>query len=132
MNEARLNNSFFPIALSFEELNKSYSDLKSRQISEAWKILIELTNEKTNKINQEQKFFETYQTADHTNSMKFRKQVIQRSKNYLEQQFYNYMDEIYTKDDKKKQFSTSINIDKVSYFIDRIIMKNNTGFVDQP
>lgn len=131
LNEARLNNSFFPIALSFEELNRSYSDLKSKQISEAWKILIELTNEKTNKINQEQKFFETYQTTDHTNSMKFRKQVIQRSKNYLEQQFYNYMDEIYTKDDKKKQFSTSINIDKVSYFIDKIIMKNNTGFVDQ-
>lgn len=131
LNEARLKNSFFPIALSFEELNKSYSDIKSKQISEAWKILIELTNEKTSKINQEQKFFETYQTSDQTKSVQFKKQIIQKSKGYLEQQFYNYMDELYTKDDKKKKFSQSINIDKVSYFIDKIIMKNNADFVDQ-
>lgn len=138
LNEARLASKFFPICLSFEELNKSNMYLKSKQISDSWKILSFLTNEPYSKINQEQKFFDLYQNnnfAENYNEKhkSLHKSIIENSKKYLENQFFNYMDEIYTKDDKKSdEFTPPNNINKVSYFINKIIVKNNNDeFIDR-
>lgn len=130
LNESRLAGEFFPVALSFEELNKPNSDLKSRQISDSWKILSDLTNEKLAKINQEQKFYE----MNHgDNSKELHQKIITNSKQYLEKQFFYYMDEIYTKDDQKaKEYAPANDINKVSYFIHKIIAKNNNDqFIDK-
>lgn len=131
LNEARLQNQYYSLCLSFEELNKSSTDLKSKQIADCWKILSELTNEKFAKVNQEQKFYDIYQNNVNfdsytQNNQVLHKLVIKNSKQYLEQQFFNYMDEIYTKDDKKSsEFLPANNINKVSYFINKIIIKNS-------
>lgn len=117
MNEARLKNEFFPLCLSFEEINKLASDLKSKQMIDVWKYLIELTNEKFSKISIENKFND----ESRLNSI-----ITKHSKKFLEQQFYNYVDEIYLRDDAKpEQFSPATNINKVSFFIHKIVLKNN-------
>lgn len=133
LNEARLANKFFPICLNFEELNKSNVDFKSKQVSETWKILSDLTLEKSVKTNQEQKFFESYQSLGFNERNDLNKKIIKNSKNYLEHQFFNYMDEIYIKDDKKSnEFLPANNINKVSYFINKIIAKNSDHeFIDK-
>lgn len=130
LNESRLENKFFPLAFSFEELTKSFSDLKARQVSEAWRIIIELTDEKSTKMKLEQSFFDLYQPDKTENLLVFKKQLLMKSRSYLEQQFYNYMDEIYTKDDKKEKYATPTNINKVSYFLEKIIKKNNANLFE--
>lgn len=119
LNESRLSDSFFPLFMNFEELNKLSNNLKSKQISEVYRILIDLTNEKFTKTNQEQKFHQEYKANT------LNRKIVNNSKSYLEQQFYIYVDEIYTKDDTKVNFLSPTNINKISYFIDKIIMKNN-------
>ncbi|WPK25229.1 hypothetical protein PUMCH_002535 [Australozyma saopauloensis] len=124
LNESRMQNKLFPVCLSFEELSKSSVDLKSKQLGEIWRILAELTNEKFAKTSQEQLFFEDYQVKE--NSINTKKKIVQNSRTYLEQQFFNYMDEIYTKDEKKSPaYLPATNVNKVSYFIDQVITKNN-------
>lgn len=130
LNEARLEKKFFPIALSFEELSKLSTDLKSKQVCDAWRTLILLTDEKNSKFNQEQKFFDLYQSKDYEKSTAFKKRVIANSKVCLEEQFYNYMDEVYTKDDNKKDYLPPTNLNKVSFFIKKVIMENNPRFID--
>lgn len=130
LNECRLAGDFFPVALSFEELNKPNSDLRSRQISESWKILSDLTDEKLAKINQEQKFYDMNHGED---CRELNQKIILNSKQYLEKQFFYYMDEIYTKGDQKSsEYSPPNDINKVSYFINKIIAKNNNDqFIDK-
>lgn len=131
LNEARSSNQVFPILSSFEELNKSSGDLKSKQITYVYKILIELTNESKAKVSQEQKFYTKYQTNDPDGTSKLNDLITRKSINYLEQQFYQYLDELYNKDDKKDEYLPPTNINKVTFFINRIIMKNNTEFNDK-
>lgn len=124
LNESRLQGKPFPLCLSFEELSKSTADLKSKQMCEIWRILADLFNEKFAKTSQEQLFFTDYQLND--NNINSKKKIVRNSRAYLEQQLYNYMDEIYTKDDKKlANFLPANNINKVSYFIEQVITKNN-------
>lgn len=124
LNESRLQNKPFPLCLSFEELSKSGADLKSKQMGEAWRVLAGLCNEKFAKINQEQLYYSDYQTLPL--DQKLKKKIVANSRSYLEQQFFNYMDEIYTKDDKKPaEYLPANNTNKVSYFIHKVIAKNN-------
>lgn len=124
LNEARLQTKSYPVCLSFEELSKSNGDLKSKQMGEAWRILAGLCNEKFVKINQEQLYFSHYQKL--SMDQKLKKQIVTNSRSFLELQFFNYMDEIYTKDDKKPaEYVPGNNINKVSYFIHKVIAKNN-------
>lgn len=123
LNEARLQEKSFPLCLSFEELSKSNADLKSKQMGEIWRILAELFNEKFAKTLQEQLFYE-HQVEN--SSIETKKKIVKNSRTYLEQQFFNYMNEIYTKDEKKQpQYLPVSNVNKVSYFIDQVITKNN-------
>lgn len=135
LNEARLQNNFFPVCLSFEELNKASPDLKSKQVTDSWRVLADLTNEKFTKVSQEQKYFLLYQNSDKLfeNTSEWHKLVITNSKRYLQEQFFNYMDVIYTKDDAKaKEYTPATNINKVSYFISKIITKNSPdAFIDK-
>ena len=127
LNEARLNNNNFPLALNFGELSKFQNDLKSKQISGAWKVLIELTDEKFAKINQEQKFHES-----HHNSLSLSKSIVNSSRSFLETEFFNYIEEIYLKDNKRPlEFSPATNVNKVSYFINKIILKNESDFLSK-
>lgn len=124
LNEARLQNKPFPVSLSFEELSKSSTDLKSKQMSEVWRILGDLCNEKFVKVNQEQLFSAEYGSL--TMDLKLKKRIVSSSRKHLEQQFFNYIDEVYTKEDKKlEKFLPSNNISKVSFFIHKVISMNN-------
>ncbi|KAK6454640.1 Nup93/Nic96-domain-containing protein [Scheffersomyces xylosifermentans] len=123
LNEARLENRNFPLSLNFAELNKLQNDLKSRQITEVWKILIELTNEKFTKTNQEQKFY---------NQPASKLSTINSSKSYLESEFFKYMEELYLKDNKKgPEFLPPSNLNKISYFIDKVILKNDSDLLSK-
>lgn len=124
LNEARLQDKNFPLCLCFEELNKSNADLKSKQMGEVWRILADLCNERFVKVNQEQLFFDEYSGAKIGNKLK--KRIVLTSRAYLEGQFFAYMDEIYTKDDKKPDvYLPANNINKVLFFIHKVITKNN-------
>lgn len=124
LNEARLQGNPFPLSISFEELSKSHADLKSKQMCEIWRILADLCNEKYAKGTQEQLFYDDYQEKAASGNAK--KKIVKNSRAYLEQQFFNYVDEIYTKDEKKlPEFQPATNTNKVSYFIEQVIMKNN-------
>lgn len=117
MNEARLKNEIFPLCLSFEEINKLASDLKSKQMIDVWKYLIELSNEKFSKISIENKFHD---------DPKLNSTIVKHGKKFLEQQFFNYVDEVYLRDDSKPDnFSPATNVNKVSFFIHKIVLKNN-------
>lgn len=124
LNEARLEGKTYPLSLCFEELNKSNADLKSKQMSEIWRILADLCNEKFVKVNQEQLFYNEYSGSK--TSTKLKKRIVLTSRAYLEGQFFTYMDEIYTKDDKKPQeYLPANNLNKVLYFIHKVITRNN-------
>lgn len=124
LNEARLKQQPFPLALSFEELNKANQDLKSKQLTDAWKVIATLTNEKFTKLDQEQAFYEDYQNKPNDNSLK--KRIVLNSKACLEKQFFDFVDESYTKDEEKlPEHRVPSNINKVSHFITNVIKKNN-------
>ena len=134
LNEARLENNNYPLGLNFAELNKLQSDLKSKQICESWKILIDLTNEKFSKTNQEQKFYESYQnTASNSSSSKaLNKNIVNNSKSYLESEFFHYLEEIYLKENNKSpEFLPATNLNKISYFIHNIVLKNDSELLNQ-
>ncbi|EGW33542.1 uncharacterized protein SPAPADRAFT_137464 [Spathaspora passalidarum NRRL Y-27907] len=125
LNQARLTKSNFPLCLNFNELNKLSSDLKSKQISEIWKILIELTDEKFAKTSQEQKF-------SNVPKRDLNESIVNNSKTYLEQEFYNYVDELYLKDtDKPAKFQPASNLNKIGYFIHQIVLKNDPDLVNK-
>lgn len=124
LNEARLQGQTFPLSLCFEELNKSNADLKSRQMAEVWRVLADLCNEKFVRVNQEQLFYDEY--SGQKIGSKLKKRIVLTSRAYLEGQFFTYMDEIYTKDDKKPEsYLPANNINKVLFFIHKVITKNN-------
>lgn len=125
LNEARLQNKSFPLCLNFNEVNKLQNDIKAKQIAEIWKILISLTGEKTAKASQEQKFFNT--TKADLNAI-----IVTNSITYLQQEFFNYIDELYLKDgDKPQSFAPPTNINKVSYFVHQIVLKNDPDLINK-
>lgn len=130
LNEARMSNSLFPLASRFEDANKQYHDTKSRQVADAWRVLIDLTDEKKSKVSQEQMFHTEYLTLP-SRSHTLTDKIIRSGKGYLEKQFYAYLDEIYMKDDKKDGFVPATNINKVSYFINKVVTRNNAGVIDR-
>lgn len=109
LNEARISEQFFPLAMSFEEVSKSNSDLKSRQVGDSWKILVNLTDEKTSKLNQEKKFSDAA----------YKNLIVRTSRSYLENQFYDYIDHFYNKDEDKNKLPPS-NVNKVIHFINKV------------
>lgn len=124
LNEARLQNKPFPISLSFEELSKASTDLKSKQMSEVWRIISDLCNEKFIKVIQEQLFLNMYNSS--TVDLKLKMRIVGSSRKHLEEQFFNYIDEIYTKEDKKSpELLPPSNINKVTFFIQKVIAMNN-------
>lgn len=124
LNEARLQDKAFPLCLCFEELNKSNAELKSKQIGEVWRILADLCNERFVKVNQEQVFYHEYSGAKI--GTKLKKRIVLASRSYLEGQFFAYLDEIYTKDDNKPEaYLPSNNLNKVLFFIYKVITRNN-------
>ncbi|ABN64780.2 predicted protein [Scheffersomyces stipitis CBS 6054] len=125
LNEARLENRNLPLSLNFSELNKLQNDLKSRQIADVWKNLIDLTNEKFTKTSQEQKFY-------NLSPSKLSRAVINNSKNQLESEFFKYMEELYLKDSKKEpEYLPPTNLNKISYFINRVILKNDSDLLSK-
>lgn len=128
LNESRLSTHYYPLLTNFEELNRSSNDLKSKQITDVLKILIELTDECNLKVSQEQKFFHKYQTnsvANQKEKVELNELIIKKSKKYLESQFLKYMEELYLKDNDKNDYLPVNNINKVKFFINKIIAKNN-------
>ncbi|KAI5953823.1 NIC96 [Candida margitis] len=117
LNESRLVDEPFSLCLNFYELNKVQDDSKSKQVAETWKILQNLTSEKFAKTSQEKKFAH-YSESDLHNEISL------TSKRFLEGQFLNYIEHIYVKHDKPQNFLPGTNINKVSFFIHQVILKN--------
>ena len=50
----------------------------------------------------------------------------------MQQEFFNYIDELYLKDgDKPQSFAPPTNINKVSYFVHQIVLKNDPGLINK-
>lgn len=125
LNEARMSKSNFLLARSLAEANKNQGDLKSKQISEVWNILLNLTNEDNVKTNQELRFFTDYQN-NHDNDVTINKLIVKNSRTYLENEFNDYVADIYLKDNKKSsEFEPASYLNRISYFIQKIIFKND-------
>lgn len=124
LNESRLVDEPFSLCLNFYELNKLQDDLKSKQVAEAWKILQNLTLEKFAKTSQEKKFA-NYDEVDLQN------EILLKSKQFLEGQFLNYIEHIYVKHEKPQNFLPGTNINKVSFFIHQVILKNEPELVNK-
>ncbi|EMG51057.1 hypothetical protein G210_3411 [Candida maltosa Xu316] len=125
LNKARLQGKSFPLCLNFHEVNKLQNDLKGKQVAEIWKILITLTGEKYAKTSQEQKYFGTPKSE--LNGV-----IVDNSITYLQQEFYNYVDELYVKDSSKPdKFSPATNINKISYFIHQIVLKGDPELINK-
>ena len=119
LNEARLKDKVFPLCLNFFELNRLQEDLRSKQICEAWKILQGLTGEESAKTTQEQKFF-NFKKPELNNA------ILQSSKKYLEKEYFKYVEQVYAKSSNKpQQFLPATNINKISFFIHHIIIRND-------
>ncbi|ODV79710.1 96 kDa nucleoporin-interacting component [Suhomyces tanzawaensis NRRL Y-17324] len=132
LNEARSESSNFLYGLNLIELSKFQNDLKSKQTAEVWKILIDLTNEKFSKTNQEQKYFQSYQGSNDDELSSLHRKIINNSKAYLENEFYNYIEQLYLKDSKKSpQFTPATNLNKISFFIEKIILKNDSELLSK-
>lgn len=116
LNEARLTNEPFMLLNNIDEVNKRTSHPKSKQHKDIYKILIALTDELEAKTSQEARFA-------HNGLMD--KFIITKSKKYLETQFFQYVEEMYFKDNQQAQIAVSHSINKVRYFIDKIALKDN-------
>lgn len=125
LNGARLQNAHFPLCLNFNEVNKLQNDVKGKQIAEIWKILVMLTGEKFAKTSQEQKFFNTPKPE-------LNETIVNNSIAYLQQEFYNYVDELYLKDNSKpEKYSPATNINRVSYFVNQVVLKNDPDLINK-
>lgn len=128
LNEARLEDKPFPICLAFEELSKSNTDLKLRQVAEVWRLLARLCNEKFARISQQQTFAQAYALG----ATGLRRDVLLNSRRFLEEQFFNYVDEIYTKGENKPvEFAAGNNVCKVLYFIHQVVARNDAQFMER-
>lgn len=117
LNESRLSNESFPLLSNFKDINDGNSDLKSKQLTEIYKILMELTNESEAKFSQEQSFKDN------------NKLVVNKSKAFLQHQFFQYVEEIYNKEDNKEEFKPSTNVNKIRFFIKKIVSKSNDNIL---
>ncbi|KAI3403728.2 NIC96 [Candida oxycetoniae] len=125
LNEARLRDKAFPLCLNFYELNRLQDDLKSKQICEAWKILQGLTGEESATSSQEQKFF-------NFSKIELNDAISTSSRKFLEKEFYLYIEQLYAKSSHKSQtFLPATNINKISFFIHQIILKNDPELVNK-
>ncbi|RCK55393.1 Nucleoporin NIC96 [Candida viswanathii] len=125
LNGARLQDRHFPLCLNFNEVNKLQNDVKGKQVAEIWKILVMLTGEKYAKTSQEQKFFNT--PKNELNGT-----IVDNSIAYLQQEFYNYVDELYLKDANKPQkYSPATNINKISYFVNQVVLKDDPELINK-
>ncbi|CAK9440379.1 uncharacterized protein LODBEIA_P44790 [Lodderomyces beijingensis] len=119
LNEARLRSRPFPLCGNFYELNRVQDDSRSKQVCEAWRILRILIDEESATSSQEQKFF-NYPKS------KLNDDISKSSKKYLEREFYKYVEHLYAKSANKPQnFLPATNINKISFFIHSVILKND-------
>lgn len=125
LNEARLHQKAFPLCLSLEELSKTNTDTRSRQMSGIWKILADLCSEKFAHVTQEQSFYGQYNKPHMEAS--FKRQLLNVSKASLEEQLFHYVEEVYVKNNSESSDAQpATNVNKVVYFIQKIITKNDT------
>lgn len=139
-NEDRLNNVRFPLFLNFFEITKHHNDLKSRQMSQVWKILINLTNENFSVSNDEQSFFESYQgDSISDNSASYYKskidlnmKIVRNGRSHFEIEFYNYIKKNYLKKNKVSlENIDDKNTELVLFYINDVVLKNKPKFLDK-
>ncbi|OWB79060.1 hypothetical protein B5S32_g3269 [[Candida] boidinii] len=132
LNDSRQFNKNYPLATVFTDLSKKEINSKSKILHESWNILREFVDDNDNN-NNERKFAKGYCTNDLTNidSINLRKRIIFKGKNYLEDQFVDYINEIYMKSDiaiknKVKSIASVSIIDKIKTYIDLTLKKSDS------
>ncbi|GME68439.1 unnamed protein product [[Candida] boidinii] len=135
LNDSRQSNKNYPLATVFTDLSKKEINSKSKILHESWNILREFVDDDINGNgdNNERKFAKGYCTNDLTNidSINLRKRIIFKGKKYLEDQFVDYINEIYMKSDvaiknKVKSIATVSIIDKIKTYIDLTLKKGDS------
>lgn len=139
LNESRQTKNWYKLATVFSSLyKKDLSSSKSEQIHDAWIILRDFCEDPNDEIDdklRDQRFSKsTYSNLNDFDSIKLRETIVQKSRNYLESQFRDYIIELYSMNkmissssndllqnhDKSKnnQFNLIPNVDKVMNFIE--------------
>lgn len=99
LNEARQQNDWYKLATVFSTLYKSdLSSSKSEPIHEAWVIIREFCESSADNDNQRKPDYRDaiQATLNSFESINFKEVIAQKSKTYLEQQFRDYINELYT------------------------------------
>lgn len=134
MNDAREKKQPFKIASVFAELSKIETSRKFEPLNETWNILKDFCDKDDDSFNGsqvERKFANGYCT-ENLNSFeatKLRSAIVKKSREYLEDQFSDYVNDLYTKTLTGKQIRDNkivSNLDKMSNFIN-LTLKDKNG-----
>lgn len=132
LNEARQQKTWYKLATVFSSLNKSdLASSKSEQLHDAWIILRDFCENPYNDVDdklREHRFSKgTYSSLNTFESIKLKENIEQKSREYLESQFRDYINDLYSvnktpsmKDLSKFDQAKSLtpNVDRVVNFIE--------------
>ncbi len=94
LNDTRLQGKFFPICSQFATISDSFgSDTRSQQIYDSWQILSNIIDEynykgPTLERNFSKDYYLSINDINNSESIKLRKQIVQGSRQFLEDQFF--------------------------------------------
>ena len=104
LNKARLNNENFPIMHHFAEVEQSGSADSPPQLAEAYNALAEMVKEKPQGNDIRERIYAATYQDDRSNSSsatKLRRQILEGSRNYLENVFYRDLEAMVEKNPRE-------------------------------
>lgn len=142
LNEARQKNTWYKLATVFSTLNKSdIGSIKSEQLHDSWIILRDFCEnpdgESDNKPRENIFAKGTYASLNSFESIKLKENIVQSSRAYLESQFRDYINDLYSvnKTSTTKDFAKfdqakllTPNVDKVLNFIELTLKTKQKGW----
>ncbi|QPG74934.1 hypothetical protein FOA43_002272 [Brettanomyces nanus] len=136
LNDARQKHRWYQLCTVFADLSKREMTTRSKQLHEGWLILRDFCeNEEENGSSmktQERKFAVGHcsSSLSESDAIVLHKQIIAKSRNYLESQFLDHANELYLKvNSNPSDFGSSglvSNVTKVQKFLE-LTMKNKSG-----
>ncbi|ODV87460.1 hypothetical protein CANARDRAFT_26856 [[Candida] arabinofermentans NRRL YB-2248] len=122
LNDAREEGKSYPLSTVFADLSKHEVNSRSKQLHEAWLIIRDFCDNDTSSASQslERMFAKSY-SADSLSdfeSVSLRKRIVNKSRSYLENQFLDYITELYSTSDKSTDDKLATNTAKVQNFLD--------------
>ncbi|KAG7799306.1 hypothetical protein KL929_001383 [Ogataea haglerorum] len=130
LNDARQQGQSYPLATVFADLSKQEVSPKSKQLHETWLILRDFCETEEAKSGQilERRFAKGHCSDSLTEfeSLSLRKRIVTRSRNYLEAQFLDYINELYLKSDVTAQDNkVASTVTKIQNFLELTLRGKN-------